>query len=240
MQIVFFLVMLLSLNAFAQSGGFYKGQDCVQSQWQQSEIVGSKNKLNIHSYDVTCKTKPSGEVSKFRAHCVGVDKEVPGLENCIDKKAGIKFSQTGTGPYLSDEFTKLHKEMLKQEKDGIKTKGGFYSSKDCVEGQMSRIQISHLGENFDMYSYSMICKSMPNGEIILGDISCIGSQGKTPSFTECMDEKKGTLKSVSSGGTLIPEVSPEKAVHDSSRNSGKEVSESTHVKKKSAVKANKQ
>lgn len=193
--------MTLSSFAFSQ----YGPEDCVQGEWQQREIVGSKEKINVHSYKSLCKSKPNGEVTEARSTCVGIDGAVPSFEECMKESKGIKSKNSSNGDSFTQKYSEYSAEFAKQQK-GTKSQssGGFYGPEDCVQGEWQHKEVSTSKESYDLHSYTILCKSRPNGEIIITQTECIGDGDKIPSFAECMAKRNDTLKSKnsSSGDSL--------------------------------------
>ncbi|MFY7993673.1 MAG: hypothetical protein ACOVP4_10300 [Bacteriovoracaceae bacterium] len=201
----FFLVSLIvftSLNSYAQlSGGFYGPEDCVKGEWQQREIVKSKEKINVHTYKALCKSRPNGEIIESRSTCVGEGTKVPTFADCMNEKKGIKHTNSSNGESFSPKFLELSKQLSEQSKPDKSKKpsgGGFYGAEDCVQGEWQQMEVSDKNEKHILHSFTSLCKSKPNGEVIVTQTECIGEGDKVPSLAECM-KNSSSLVSKSSG-----------------------------------------
>ena len=197
------LCVLSSLSSYAQSGGFYGPEDCVQREWQQREIVKSNEKINVHTYKGLCKSKPNGEIIESKSTCIGDGAKVPSFAECMNERKGIKHTNSSNGESFSPKFLELSNQLSEQSKPDKSKKssgGGFYGAEDCVQGEWQQMEVSGKNEKHILHSFTSLCKSKPNGEVIITQTECIGEGDKVPSLAECMKNSSSLVSKNSGNG----------------------------------------
>jgi hypothetical protein len=200
------LCVLTSLNSYAQlSGGFYGPEDCVKGEWQQREIVKSSEKINIHTYKSLCKSRPNGEIIESKSTCVGIGNKVPSFAECMTEKKGIKHTNSGNGEGMTPKFLDLSKQLAEQSKSdkAITLSGGFYNAEDCVQGEWQQMEVSGEKEKHLLHSFTSLCKSRPNGEVVVAHTECVGEGDKVPSLAECMKNSSSLVSKGSGNGDSL-------------------------------------
>ena len=197
------LCVLSCLSSYAQEGGFYGPEDCVQTETHHREIVKSSEKINIHTYKSLCKSRPHGEIIRSEASCLGESSKVMTFAECLNERRGVKLTSSSNAGSLSPKYQELAKTLAKQSKSGktkVSPSGGFYQVEDCVPGEWQQMEVSGKNEIHTIHSFSSLCKSKPSGEVIVARTECVGEGYKVPTLAECMKNSSSLLSKGSGNG----------------------------------------